>query len=199
MFAVKLRPAFTFEYTSNAISVVLLSHPVLFPAPEKNQTKGAKRGFAFQRGVAGTSCSTLNGIVARLSDAGLGEEIAFIQTPDLCVCVRAAAAAGGGGYDVLPKCLIGKQTDGRETKVCLRLRRSPFFIPKKWKQMGGGGEQGSNGPVGPFVQIKQFFFFVFFFKVSKLCLPYEETTGTLGQREACNNKALVFFFACVLS
>lgn len=80
--------------------------------------KRGQAGFAFQRGVAGTSCSTLKGIVARLNDAGSGEEIAFIQTPDLCVCVRAAAAAGRGGgrrrrYDVLPKCLIGKQTDGR--------------------------------------------------------------------------------------
>lgn len=199
MFAVKLRPAFTFEYTSNAISVVLLSHPVLFPAPEKNQTKGAKRGFAFQRGVAGTSCSTLNGIVARLSDAGLGEEIAFIQTPDLCVCVRAAAAAGGGDMMCCQSAsLVSKQTAARQrsASVCAARRFSSQRNGNKW---GGGGEQGSNGPVGPFVQIKQFFFFVFFFKVSKLCLPYEETTGTLGQREACNNKALVFFFACVLS
>lgn len=123
-------------------------------AGKKHHTKGGKR-LAFQRGVRGTSCSTLNGIVAVLNDAGSEEEkIAFIQTPDLCVCT---AAAGGAG-DMM--CCQSASLVSRETKVCLRLRRSAVSSQSdgnKW------GEHGLNGPIGLLVRVKQNFFFLYIF------------------------------------
>lgn len=53
-------------------------------------------------------------------------KIAFIQhLIRVCVCAR-LLLLGERGYNMLPKCLIGKQTDSEETKVCFSLRCSVF-------------------------------------------------------------------------
>lgn len=136
-------------------------------AGEKPNKRG-QAGFAFQRGVAGTSCSTLNGIVARLNDAGSGEEIAFIQTPDLCVCVRAAAAAGGGAGDMMccqSASLVSKQTAARQrsASVCAARRFSSQRNRNKW----GGGTRFEWARWAIFANKTILFFctFFYFFKV----------------------------------
>lgn len=82
----------------------------------------------------------------------------------ICVCACAPRLLPGGGVGGGMMCcqsasLVSKQTAARQrsASVCAARRFSSQRNRNKW------GEQGSNGPVGPFVQIKQFYFFVLFF------------------------------------